>query len=305
MTSSGGLLLVLIASSFVSVIAFPHTLRAPTMVAVLGGHDPNGWVKNSNCTASFTAQMECNLDVLSLGIVEASKQGAQLVVLPEGYAIDGNPSSSQKFEPFVAVAGAVLCGNETIALLAPRQYRLACAAANGATAVAANVFVALPNNTNRIQEVVYDSMGVVAATYSKIRVLPLVESRFASAGPFVPTTFDLLGRRWGILVCNDGAYPYYTNDWTQLDSLKAQGADTFVWSVGAMVPIGHWAASTATRYSVNMVGSEDVSFMTGSDSAVIVGTDGKVLTSQYDVALQHVHRDYTASGLHLRLAQLP
>ena len=36
-------------------------------------------------------------------------------------------------------------------------------------------------------------------------------------------------------------------------ALKAQGAETIVWSVGGLVPIAHLAAATAKKYKWNMV----------------------------------------------------
>ena len=111
------------------------------------------------------------------------------------------------------------------------------------------------------------------------------------------------GRRWGILVCNDGVYPYYTGDWSQLDDLKAQGADAFIWSVGGMVPIGDLGSHTARKYGVDLIASEDKSDATGSNSGQILGKDGKKLSSQRDVAFR-APAHYTASDLHVRLAVL-
>ena len=115
-------------------------------------------------------------------------------------------------------------------------------------------------------------------------------------------TFDILGRRWGILICYEGVYPYLHDDWSQLAALKAAGADTFVWSVGAVVPIAHYGSWTAVKYNVSMVISSDESFVTGTNSAAIVGSDGKV-PAQQDVPLQPP-KYYTKGGLHVRLATL-
>jgi len=275
-----------------------------TLVATLAGHDPTAWVVDSPCTTTDIARVSCNLDIYSLAIAKAAKAGAELIVLPEGYGTSGNPTKATFFEPMAAIVGQSLCGNVSTATASPQQYRMSCNAQQYNIAVAANFFVSLPNGTHRIQEVVYDAAGVVVSTYSKIRVIPVVESSFASSGPFVPTTFELLGRTWGILVCNDGAYPYYTGDWSQLDGLHAQGAETIVWSVGAMVPIAHLAASTAKKYKWNMVTSEDRSIVTGAKSASIVGVDGSTFVSQQDIALSSPV-NYTQTDLSIRIARIP
>lgn len=157
--------------------------------------------------------------------------------------------------------------------------------------------------THRIQEVVYDASGVVVSTYAKIRVIPGIES-FASDGPFTPTVFELNNRRYGILVCNDGVYPYYTGDFSEVDALKKMGADTIVWSVGSFVPIAHLSSLSAKKYKWNVIVSEDVSPVTGPDSATIIGSDGSPLASQRDVAFNGPV-NCTTTGLHVRLATLP
>lgn len=145
----------------------------------------------------------------------------------------------------------------------------------------------------------------VVATYSKHHVLPIAESTWFSAGPFAPTSFDLVGHRFGILICYEGIWPLFPgNNWAQMDALKAQGADTFVWNVGAMVPIAHAGSITARRYNVSVLASADSSSMTGDDSGVALGPDGKPLSTQKDVAVPPPD-SYTAKGLHIRLAVLP
>ena len=106
------------------------------------------------------------------------------------------------------------------------------------------------------------------------------------------------------MVCNDGVYPYYTGDWSEHKALKAQGVDTILWSVGGMVPIAHLSSDTAKKYQWNVVASEDVSVVTGSESAAIVGADGATFASQRDFNLQPP-ANYTQHELKIRVATLP
>ena len=110
--------------------------------------------------------------------------------------------------------------------------------------------------------------------------------------------------RWGILVCNDGVFPYYTGDWSELDALKKQGADSIVWSVGGMVPIAHLSSSIAKKYQWNVIASEDVTIATGDESAALVGADGATFPSQHDVSFESP-TNYTKQNLKVRLATLP
>jgi len=66
--------------------------------------------------------------------------------------------------------------------------------------------------------------------------VPVFETDYAQPGPFEPTTFEMFGVRFGILICYEGVYPFLFKDWSQPDALKAMGADVFLWSIGGMVP---------------------------------------------------------------------
>jgi hypothetical protein len=60
-------------------------------------------------------------------------------------------------------------------------------------------------------------------TYSKHHLVPIAETLYAKAGPFAPKTFALGGLTFGIVICYEGVYPEISGDWSQFDSLKAQG----------------------------------------------------------------------------------
>ena len=278
---------------------------SPVAVASLGGHTADAWVSGSKCIDSTLAEkIKCNLGVYESAISRSSVEGAKLIALPEAYGVMGHRKDENKyFEEMASFVGNNPCGNATLSPISPQQYHLSCFAKKYRIAVASNIFVRLQNETRRIQEIVFDPNGTVLASYSKIHLFP-TEKKWASKGPFRPTSFDYMGRRWGLLVCYDGVYPFVHNDWSELDALKAQGVETIVWSVGSMVPIATVGGKIAKRYNVSLVISEDVSAITGaSHSASILARDGSPFQSQKDVALPPP-AGYKNHGLHIRTATL-
>ena len=278
-----------------------HVAMGAVTVAALGGHQPLHWKECKR--ANVSALAKCNLEIYALAVAKASEEGAQLVVLPEGYGLVGRPAENDKqvFEPFLSQVGTNVCANSTVGKFAPQQFEISCLAKRHNIAVAANIFVTLTSNhTNRIQEIVFDPSGKVISTYSKMHLFP-TEKKWAEPGPFRPTSFRYLDKTFGILVCFDGVYPYVSKDFSELDALKSDGVDTIVWSVGSMVPISVIGKSIAKRYNFSVIISEDSSLVTGSDSAGILSNTGVPYETQKDIPLIPP-KDYTGRGLHVRLA---
>lgn len=203
-------------------------------VAILSNHDPTAWT--GACKASSAATVACNLRLYTAAIEVAAELQADLVHFPEAYALQ--LITADRFEPFVAHQGAE--PNCTLAepATSTQQRTIACAARKHNVSVAANIFVTLANGTRRIMEIVFDRHGVALATYSKSHLVPIFETRYASAGPFAPTSFVLDGVRWGIAICYEAVYPILTGDWAQFDALNATGAQAVLWAVGGHVPEG-------------------------------------------------------------------
>ena len=282
-------------------LSFGDAAGGAVTVAALGGHHPLHWKECKHANVSTLAR--CNLEIYALAVAKASEEGAQLVVLPEGYGLVGRPVENDKqvFEPFLAQVGTLVCANLTVGELAPQQFEVSCLAKRHNIAVAANIFVTLTNNrTNRIQEIVFGPSGKVISTYSKMHLFP-TEKKWAEPGPFRPTSFRYLGKTFGILVCFDGVYPYVSRDFSELDALKAHRVDTIVWSVGSMIPISVFGKSIAKSYNFSVIISEDSSLLTGSDSAGILSNTGAPYKTQNDFPLIPPS-DYTGKGLHIRLA---
>lgn len=216
-----------------------------------------------------------------------------MLVLPEGYLLGMKGWKSEYYEPWISEVGTRPCVQNSGA--SPMQAGIAAMASEHKLAIVANIFVSLPDGQRLINDVVFDSTGTVLATYTK-HVLFITERGVFSRGPFQPVTFDLLGHRFGLVICFEGVYPYLTRDFSQLDALKQQGASVFVWSVGGMVPLQFASSRLARRYLVSVLASE------GTAVGATIGEDGKPLPSQKDVPL-------SLPGYHghaaLRLARLP
>jgi len=225
----------------------------------------------------------CNAEVYAVAAGVAASQGAELLVLPEGYGLVGKPTDTSYYEPLASVIRTAPCDDTQAASV---QHALSCAARAHRIAVAANVFVSLPNGTHRIVEIVYDATGATLAVYSKHHLFPAEPPHFAP-GPFNPTTFALAsGTRYGIIICYEGFYPDLTGDWAQMTALKSDNASAFVWSVGDTVDTLHdQAKKIALKFSVPVIGTEDKE---GPNADVAI-----VLASGADAS----HNDTVLTGL--------
>merc|ERR1740139_1632834 len=156
----------------------------------------------------------------------------------------------------------------------------------------ANVFVALANGTRRIVDVVYAPNGTCLAVYSKHHLFATVKSTF-TAGPFLPTTFALGGHLFGLIICYEGIWPDLSHDWSQMQSLVAQGASAFVWSVGGHIPLDEAGGRMARRFNVSMLASED------KTAGVVLGADGSP-GAYHDVRL--IVPGYAAENVAVRVS---
>lgn len=164
--------------------------------------------------------------------------------------------------------------------------------------MAANFFTDPGNNTRRVTEVVFDASGTIVAVHDKIHIAPFVEKRIGIKPGFVnSTSFDLLGRRWGILICYEGVYPYTLGhgDFSEMQGLIDQGVTAFVWSIGGMVPPGYFGKKLATRFKVPVVASEDNSPF--SHSGAIISSNGtNLIASNTALPLALTSIGYTANA---------
>ena len=233
-------------------------------VAVLGNHNPSAW--GENCTASDAAFTECNLSLFDAAAALASSQAVRLLVFPEAYAL-ARLYKGDVFEPLISSAGGAPPCDGGAAGAAPQQTALSCLARRHGLVLAANVFVALANGTERIAEIVFDATGAVSALYFKHHLFPNEDAAGVAPGPFSPTTFSALGRTWGLIICYEGVYPYLSGDFSQMDALAAAGATGFIWSVGGEAPLDALSALLAAKYRVDVVAAMDSS-VTPSGGAI-------------------------------------
>jgi hypothetical protein len=237
---------------FTSLFAFSRGLN----VAVLGNHNPSAW--GTNCTASDAAFTECNLSLFGAAAAQAGDLRADLLVFPEGYSLARLYKGAQ-FESLVSSVGGAAPCDAPAAAGAPQQAALSCLARAHRFVIAANVFVSLANGSSRIAELVFDPTGAAVSVYFKHHLFPNEVAAGVSAGPFAPTVFPALGRVWGVIICYEGVYPFLTGDFSQMDALKAAGADAFVWSVGGEAPLDALSAALAEKYKVDVVAAMDAS----------------------------------------------
>jgi hypothetical protein len=182
-------------------------------------------------------------------VAVAAQQDVEMLVLPEAYAL-GELGPRTTYEPIAAV-GVVACGSA-----GPVQSALSCMCAKYGVAVAANIFGCRSGGTDcpklhrRITEVVFDKAGKLVVTYDKHHLF-VNEMLFVTAGPFSPMAFDLLDRRWGILICYEGVWPVLGpgGNWSQSDDLVLrQNATELVWSIGGAIPAGFGGDMYVNRY---------------------------------------------------------
>jgi hypothetical protein len=183
----------------------------------------------------------------------------------------------------------------------PQQKAVSCMAIRHGIAIAANVFTELANHSRRITEVVFDEHGTVVAIHDKVHLAPLVETGIFEPGPSKATTFELLGRRWGVLICYEAVYAFLSRDFSLMEDMVHQGATAFVWSIGGMVPpatVGKWLAD---RFHVTVVASETKSIF--SPAGAVVASSGHALTHR-DTTLELGAIGYTASAV-VNAVELP
>jgi len=243
-------------------------------VAALSGFDPFKWSNPSCKSSDMDAEApstyntdECtfqNMRFVESAIAQASFEGAQLMVIPEGFDFRAFPTPDT-LEPMMATVGYSMC-NDTVKTLAPSQWLMSCSAAKYNIALAGNAFVTLTADTganpdcdydtcnNRIQEIVFDNKGVVVARYAKLHTFPS-DLKFASPGHELTVTFEMFGRKFGILVCYDGLYPFVSGNYSQLNAYKKQGVDTIVWSGGGPDPFNIFGPPIAKGWDVDIVAS--------------------------------------------------
>ena len=241
-------------------------------VATLANHAPTKW---RNCKEKEYSQ--CNLRVYRQVIQEAAKLNVDLLVLPEGYGLFGNPTYPDTFDVFTEnVVGTVPCveGNETIS---PIQVSLSCLAKNHSITIASNIFTRLENGTKRISEIVFGTEGRVLASYDKHVLFPISEPKVFTPGPFEPTTFTLNGRIWGIVICYEGMVPDIDGDWSQFDELVRSGASAIAWSVGGSLISGaldEQAKIISRRYQNLSIFATEDSELFKTPSVALVGPGG-------------------------------
>eukprot|EP00466_Bigelowiella_natans_P019409 jgi/Bigna1/68288/fgenesh1_pg.5_\ len=279
-----------------ALIAITTPLSFAVHVSVLSGHDSSAWSRESACRSSDNLELiKCNLKVYTQAASVASSDAkADILLLPEGYGLAGMPSWSTYYEPLISSIGFNPCLSPNVT--APQQTALSCAARENQIAIATNIFVQFANKSRRITEIVFDSKGRAVSIYHKHHLFPS-EMLFFKSGPFAPSTFSLLGRRWGVAICYEGVYPTITGDYSQFDSLIDQGATTLLWSVGGVPSIarltgGHLAKKFNVSMLVSTLGSSEVFMRNGTSSFQEITIDG----------LQEIGYQGNASVRHLELA---
>jgi len=194
------------AAAAVLALAAGGASATSVKVGVLSRHDPAAWSSESQCLAGANLDLiQCNLEVYGAAVAEAAASQVELLVFPEGYGLSNTIARSGFFEPFDEATpfGTVQCTSAENATL-PQQVALSCAAMKTGVALVANVFTQREEDGSRhITDIVYDGDGALVAWYHKHVLFPS-EKKVVEPGPFAPTTFDLLGHRWGLLICYEG-----------------------------------------------------------------------------------------------------
>jgi hypothetical protein len=248
---------------------------SPVKVALLSEHNPGAWDSASNCTEGL-GLVRCNLQVYSSALTIAAANGAELVLFPEAYALSG--STHGLIEPWVSPVGSTPCddsSDEEAEGQSPAQVALSCSARDLKLTIVANIFVALPNGTNLIQDVVFDGNGTSIASYSKHHLFPS-EIPVFSPGPYAPTVFKLRDNFvFGLIICFEGVWPLLSGDWSQMEDLESMGASHFAWSIGSDIPIPASSKLHSTKFGVGEIAAEDkwAGSVTDSSGSVVASTD--------------------------------
>jgi len=244
------------------------------VVGAFGGHTPATYSGACNSTADGSlARAECNLNVYEEAVKTAQSSGVDLLVLPEYGLINGGRNCHTEATPSV---GSQPCGSSS-----PQMSRLSCLAQTYSVALAANVITSSGGNKH-ITEIIYDKNGTVKATYDKHRLFPGEGGWFgwADAGPYQPTVVDLLGRKWGLVICWEGMDP--TAGWGQFNSFHEQGAHDVIWSVGNTMIGGLLtgnAENIASQMNMNVVATMNLAGVGGTSVALVNSDAGEMPTS--------------------------
>jgi predicted amidohydrolase len=257
--------------SAVCCVAFASAVK----VGVLSNHKPEAWASSANCSGSNEDLAKCNLKMYEKVFQTAAATNLSLVVFPEGYTLGSEPKASDYFEPYdlATAVGVTPCGGMDAAVQ-PVLVSLSCAAKTFKVAAAVNVFSIDPTGERHITEIIMDETGKMIAGYHKHVLFP-TEKKVITPGPFNPTSFVLLGRRWGIVICYEGIYPSISGDWSQMDALAKQNATAFVWSVGDTAgTMKKNAEKIAEKYKVQVLASEGYDGLSKKGSAFVMGAEG-------------------------------
>ena len=230
---------------------------SPNRVAVLSRHTPHSW-SGQSCRGGYAALADCNLNIYEHAASMAASSGAELLLLPEAYGLTGGVGG---FETYISKPQANPCEDGAVQnVSAPAQRFLSCSAQRHNVTMVANLFVTLANDTRRIVETVFEAgTGAVMAAYFKHHLFPNERLHGVTRGPFAPTSFvaSRSGKRWGLLICYEGLYADLFRDWSQLDVLKAGGADGILWSIGGVLPAHSVGRAIAAHLSLPVLASED------------------------------------------------
>ena len=171
---------------------------AGVRVGVLSNHKSSAWT-NATCKGTDLALCKCNVELYAKAMQQAKAENVSLLVFPEGYTLGSGTNKKDYFEPFdLSEVGSAPC-DDSSNLVQPLLIGLSCAARDAAINAATNVFTVSANGTKHITEIVFDDDGKIVAGYHKHHLFP-TEKKIVTPGPFNPTTFELLGRRWHRMV---------------------------------------------------------------------------------------------------------
>ena len=145
--------------------------------------------------------------VYKSALLSAKEQNISLLVFPEGYALGTNPNKKDYYEPFDVNSTRFVGSNPCLQMdvgKQPELVTLSCASKNAGVAAAANIFTMGTQTAERhITEIVFSSEGVLLSAYNKHHLFE-TEKAVITPGPFKPTSIDMFGRRWGLVICYEG-----------------------------------------------------------------------------------------------------
>jgi predicted amidohydrolase len=188
------------------------------------------------CQIPVSSDPSVNLARVRAAVADASRQGAQLAVFPEG--------TQARFGTDLRAAAAPLDGPFCSGLRAAARAR--------GVAIVAGVFEPGPDDRVYNTAVAFDSTGQLAATYRKIHLFDALgqrESDLVTAGA-EPVVADLAGVRVGFLTCYDIRFPEHAR------ALAVRGAELLVipaaWGAG-LFKEEHWVTLVRARAIENTI----------------------------------------------------